>query len=109
MQITLAFEMLMNTFTVVDRDLGEYQGQSALRAIIPNNIPLPVAYGVFDLNKSKHFYIAEFHDMQERMPKPQKLISVLKQLHQGFNSVTDKFGFPVTTYKGYVPASMFLV
>ena len=56
--------------------LGEHQGQSALRAIIPNNIPLPVAYGVFELDKSKHFYIAEFHEMRESMPKPQQLISL---------------------------------
>jgi protein-ribulosamine 3-kinase len=83
--------------------LGEYQGQSALRTIIPNNIPLPVAYGVFDLDKSKHFYVSEFHDMRERVPKPQQLISVLKHLHQNSVSPTGKFGFPVTTYKGYFP------
>jgi protein-ribulosamine 3-kinase len=83
--------------------LGEYEGQSALRRVIPNNIPLPVAYGVYDLNKSKHFYLAEFHDMRQRVPKPQTLTFVLKQLHQGSVSPTGKFGFPVTTYKGYFP------
>ena len=93
----------------MERDVGhemvlcEYKGQSALREIIPNNIPLPVAYGVFDLDKSKHFYIAEFHDMQESVPQPRQLIPVLKQLHQGSISPTGKFGFPVTTYKGYFP------
>jgi protein-ribulosamine 3-kinase len=83
--------------------LGEYEGQSALRRVIPNNIPLPVACGVFDLDKSKHFYLAEFHDMRQRVPKPQPLISLLKQLHQGSVSPTGKFGFHVTTYKGYFP------
>ena len=83
--------------------LCEFQGQSALRAMIPNNIPRPVAYGVFDEDRSKHFYIAEFHDMQESVPQPRQLIPVLKQLHQSSVSPTGKFGFPVTTYKGYFP------
>jgi protein-ribulosamine 3-kinase len=93
----------------VDRELGdeivlgEYEGQSALRRVIPNNIPLPVAYGVYDLDKNKHFYLAKFHDMQQRVLKPQLVISVLKQLHHGSVSPTGKFGFHVTTYKGYFP------
>jgi protein-ribulosamine 3-kinase len=83
--------------------LGEFQGQSALKEIIPRNIPHPIAHGAFHLDKSKHFYIAEFHDMREKVPKPQQLIPVLKQLHQDSISPTGKFGFPVTTYKGYFP------
>ena len=83
--------------------LGEYEGQRALHAIIPNNIPFPIAYGKFELDESKHFYIAEFHDMRESVPKPQQLVPVLKQLHGGPTSPMGKFGFPITTYKGYFP------
>ena len=83
--------------------LGEYRGQCALREIIPNSIPLPVACGVFDLDKSKHFYIAEFHDMEDSVPQPRQLISVLERLHQYSFSPTGKFGFPITTHKGYFP------
>ena len=94
---------------VVNKDIGaemvlsEYQGQSALAAIIPDNVPRPVAYGVFETDKSKHFYISEFHNMEELVPTVQQLIPVLKQLHQDSISPTGKFGFPVTTYKGYFP------
>ncbi|MCJ1351614.1 MAG: hypothetical protein MMC33_001598 [Icmadophila ericetorum] len=41
--------------------------------------------------------------MRESVPKPQQLIPILKQLHEGASSPTGKFGFPVTTYKGYFP------
>jgi protein-ribulosamine 3-kinase len=83
--------------------LGEYEGQNALRRIIPNNIPLPIGYGVYDLDTSKHFYIAEFHNMVQSLPTSQSLISLLRRLHQGSVSPTDKFGFSFTTYKGYFP------
>ncbi|KAG9233798.1 Fructosamine/Ketosamine-3-kinase [Amylocarpus encephaloides] len=80
---------------------GEYEGQVALRAVIPDNIPLPIAYGTYKEDETKHFYIAEFCDMRDKAPKPKDLAKLLAKLHTDSISPTGKFGFPITTYKGF--------
>jgi len=70
-----------------DRDLGlemvreEYEGQKTLKAIIPESIPGPLAYGTFALDNRKNFHLIEFHYMKLRVVGAQQLIFTLKRLH----------------------------
>lgn len=82
---------------------GEYEGQKALHAILPDNIPPPLAYGTSKLDPNKHFYLTEFFTLTEIAPSPQELIPLLTRLHLQSVSPTGQFGFPVPTFQGHIP------
>lgn len=82
---------------------GEYESQKALAAIIPDNAVIPIAWGMFEKNKSKAFFMTRFRDLRDHPPPPPpavQVLAVLKKLHQTSISPTGKFGFQVTTYNG---------
>ncbi|KAI1329480.1 Fructosamine/Ketosamine-3-kinase [Xylariaceae sp. FL0255] len=78
---------------------GEYEAQTALAAIIPDNVVIPMAWGIFD-DCSKAFFITQFRNLRARPPSPQQLVHILKRLHQNSVSPTGKFGFHTATYWG---------
>lgn len=78
---------------------AEFEAQTALTAIIPDNVVVPMAWGTFE-NGSKAFFITEFRDLRVLDSTPTELIGVLKRLHQTSVSPTGKFGFHTTTYWG---------
>lgn len=79
---------------------GEYESQKALAAIIPDNVVIPMAWGMFGEDKSKAFFITRFRDLRDRPPPTVQFLTILKKLHQTSVSPTGKFGFQVTTYNG---------
>jgi protein-ribulosamine 3-kinase len=82
---------------------GEYEGNKAIHAIIPRNVPRPVAHGTYTKNSDRHFFLSTFHEMEDEMPLPKDFVSVVAQLHQKSVSPTGKFGFHVTTHAGNYP------
>lgn len=81
---------------------GEYESQKALSQSIPSNISPALAYGPLELEPEKAFFLTKYHDLHPRIIDPAQLASILKQLHSNSSSPTGKFGFPVTTFKGYI-------
>ncbi|EXJ63336.1 uncharacterized protein A1O5_11657 [Cladophialophora psammophila CBS 110553] len=79
--------------------MGEYLSTKALHAVIPDNVPRPIALGVLAQAKSKYFFIAEFKDLKEdsEVPPTQALASVIANLHNNSVSPNGKFGFQVPT------------
>lgn len=77
--------------------VGEYLSTQALHAVIPDNVPRPVAVGALARDSSKHFLICEFVDMVEEMPPVAEFASVIAQLHKNSQSPNAKFGFDVPT------------
>ena len=75
----------------------------ALHAVIPANIPQPLAWGTYADDPKKHFYLAEFCDMKDELPNVSNFVSIIAQLHENSGSPTGKFGFHVTTYAGNQP------
>ena len=47
---------------------GEYESQKALAAIIPDNVVIPMAWGIFEEDKSKAFFMTRFRDLRDRPP-----------------------------------------
>lgn len=83
--------------------LGEYESQKALAQHLPNNSVLPVAYGTYELDSNKSFFLTTYREFEERIPGPTQLVEVLQKLHTSSSSPTGKFGFHVTTFNGHVP------
>ncbi|KAF2105812.1 Fructosamine kinase-domain-containing protein [Lophiotrema nucula] len=81
---------------------GEFEGMSALAKVVPEGVPMPVAWGTYKSNTDTHFYLADFVDMLEDLPDVQKFCSMLAKLHRDSMALSPngKFGFPVTTYEG---------
>ena len=77
--------------------IGEYESTTALHAVIPENVPKPIALGVLAKDPSKHFLVVEFKEMIEEMPPVPELASVIARLHNESISPNGKFGFQVPT------------
>ncbi|RYP45002.1 hypothetical protein DL768_008589 [Monosporascus sp. mg162] len=87
----------------VEMSRAEYEGQKALATYIPDNVCHPVAWGYFENDTSKSFFVTEFRYLRARSPPPSELLAILKILHQSSISPTGLFGFHVTTYYGPPP------
>ena len=61
---------------------GEYESQKALAAIIPDNVVIPMAWGMFEEDKSKAFFLTRFRDLRDRAPPTEQFLAILKKLHQ---------------------------
>ena len=83
---------------------SKYKSQKALAAIIPDNVVIPLAWGTFEGDKFKTFFITLFRDLRDVPPPPAppyvQFLATLKKLHQTSVSPNGKFGFQVTTYNG---------
>ncbi|KUI67640.1 hypothetical protein VM1G_02991 [Cytospora mali] len=83
-----------------DMARAEFKSQEALAAIIPDNVVVPMAWGYFQDDTSKSFYLSRFRNMSAQTPPPSQLVDILSKLHQESTSPTGKFGFHCATYWG---------
>ena len=79
---------------------AEYESQKALAAIIPDNVVIPMAWGMLEEDRSQAFFITCFRNLRDRALPLLPFLAILKKLHQTSVSPTGKFGFHVTTYNG---------
>lgn len=56
---------------------GEYESQKALAAIIPENVVIPMAWGMFEQDKSKAFFMTRFRDLRDRYVFSEPFLSFL--------------------------------
>lgn len=82
---------------------AEYEGQKAMSAVIPENAVEPIAWGYFDGDETKSWFLTHFCDLRARTPLLPPLVSIVKKLHQESVSPTGKFGFHVTPFYGPPP------
>ncbi|KAI0100955.1 Fructosamine kinase-domain-containing protein [Nemania sp. FL0031] len=86
-----------------DAARGEFESQKLLGHHIPDNVTLPLAYGLLERDPSSSFLLTEFLRSNKTVANTQPLAEVLGRLHQAFASPNEKFGFHVTTYNDIVP------
>ncbi|KAK8065179.1 hypothetical protein PG997_011926 [Apiospora hydei] len=77
------FLKIINREDAIEMAIGQYESQKALIQYLPDNISPPLAHGALELNPDSAFFLTKFHKLHLVFP-------------------TGKFGFPVTTFKGYV-------
>lgn len=83
--------------------MAEYEGQKAISAIIPENAIEPIAWGYFQNDKTKAWFLTPFRKLQECPPSLPTLLPIIKKLHLESQSPTGKFGFDVTPFYGPPP------
>jgi fructosamine-3-kinase len=83
--------------------LGEYESQKALFQYIPANTPPAIGWGTLESNPDIAFFVTEYRDLREALASPEVLADIMEKMHSTSVSPNGKFGFPVTTFKGYTP------
>lgn len=82
---------------------AEYEGQKAISALIPNNTVIPVAWGYFEQDMTKSWFLAHYRNLKKVKPQIPPLVDIVKKMHDQSRSPTGKFGFHVTPYYGPPP------
>lgn len=72
---------------------AEYESQKALSEVIPENVISPVAWGLFQHDESKAFYLTRFRDLRPKVPPLSDFLSIVRKLHLTSVSPTGLFGF----------------
>ncbi|KAK7959702.1 fructosamine/ketosamine-3-kinase [Apiospora aurea] len=83
--------------------MAEFECQRTLMQYIPEHVVSPIAWGRFQEDPTKAFYLTHFRYLHEKLPTTQQLLPIVKKLHLSSTSPTGKFGFPVTTFWGPPP------
>ncbi|KAK8032310.1 hypothetical protein PG990_002044 [Apiospora arundinis] len=96
------FLKIIDREDALDMAIGEYESQKALYSYLPDNISPALAHGTLELKPDSAFFLTKFHSLQSRIIDPTRLAAILTKLHTTSSSPNGKFGFPVTTFKGYV-------
>lgn len=85
---------------------AEYEGQKVIAAVIPENAVKPIAWGYYENDKTKSWFLTHFRVLSNLEPTESNissLLKIVKVIHQNIESPTGKFGFHVTPYYGPPP------
>lgn len=94
---------------------GEYESSKAINTVVSDFAPKPVGWGTFVSNPDLHFFLQDFHEMDQEVPDMEKFTLKLAEMHlksaemhiqmeeQFESSGKPKFGFHVTTHNGSLP------
>ena len=82
---------------------GEFESQQALYEYVPYFIPKPIKFGQYVSDPRTFFYLCEFIEMTEEVPRPRDFCASLADLHNRSMGENDKFGFPSTRVQGDIP------
>ena len=82
---------------------AEYEGQKAISSVIPANAVAPVAWGYFEGDKTKSWFMTRFRNLRARTPQLDVFLPIILKLHQDSVSPTGMFGFHVTPFYGPPP------
>ncbi|KAH6631001.1 Fructosamine kinase-domain-containing protein [Chaetomium sp. MPI-SDFR-AT-0129] len=84
---------------------GAFEAEQALYDCIPDRVPKPVAWGTYASDPDTHFYLCEFVEMYDEIPRANDWATAVSALHLASKgkSPTGQFGFHVTTHLANVP------
>ncbi|KAI1393275.1 Fructosamine kinase-domain-containing protein [Hypoxylon trugodes] len=82
---------------------SEFQCMTKLRAVMPDLVPEPIAWGSYAAIPNVHFLLCEFRRMSGNVPPPEILAKKIVELHRTSDHDGDKkerFGSNVPTFHG---------
>lgn len=82
---------------------AEYEGQKAISAVIPEHAVDPIAWGYYQGDHTKAWFLTHFRNLLARPPTLQSFVPIVKKLHEQSTSPTGRFGFHVTPFYGPPP------
>lgn len=82
---------------------AEYEGQKAMSSVIPDNAVEPIAWGYFEGDKTKSWFLTHYRGLRDERPDRAEFLKVVQKMHWDSESPTGKFGFHVTPYYGPPP------
>lgn len=89
---------------------AEFEGQKAIHAIIPEHAPAPIAWGYYQNDQNKAWFLTHFRLLEpatiDESQLVSKLLPVITKLHHTSVSPTGKFGFHGRSFYGPVPMTV---
>ncbi|PNH44580.1 hypothetical protein VD0004_g3159 [Verticillium dahliae] len=82
---------------------GEFVSMSALHSTLPELAPKPISWGTYKSNDNIHFFLCDFHEMDDQLCSLETFPKLVAELHTKGISPNGRFGFPITTYQGRLP------
>ena len=82
---------------------AEYEGQKAISSVIPGHAVAPIAWGYYEKDRTKAWFLTRFCELLEETPPLVPLLPVVLKLHRESISPTGKFGFHITPFYGPPP------
>ena len=84
---------------------GEYHSMKALYSISPRMVPEPITFGTFRMDRTRHFFLCDFVDMDDQLPDIVNFCQMVADLHQRSMDMSPngQFGFEMPTCNGKVP------
>ncbi|KAF2253567.1 hypothetical protein BU26DRAFT_548009 [Trematosphaeria pertusa] len=91
---------------------GEHESSRAINMVISDFAPGPVGWGTFTSDPDLHFFLQDFHEMDQEVPDMERFTLKLSAMHlksaelhmdmkaEHEQSPTPRFGFHVTTHNG---------
>lgn len=85
--------------------LGECKSSKIIHKLMADFIPKPLEYGKFEkADIPTYFYMSEFVDLDTTTAQdPSEFCKLLAEMHRKSQTLSDKFGFGVTTCDGDRP------
>ncbi|KAK7999592.1 hypothetical protein PG990_012192 [Apiospora arundinis] len=86
---------------------GTFEAEHAIYTFLPEQSPRPVGWGTYKDDPDTHFYICEFIEMHDFIPRAHDWAATVSRLHLNSmgKSPTGQFGFHVTTHLANVPVN----
>ena len=82
---------------------GEFASEEALRKYIPEMVAEPIAVDQYHSDPKTWFYLCEFKEMTEQIPRPSEFCASLARLHRKSMGSQTKYGFDELTTQRNIP------
>ena len=82
---------------------GTFHSESLFYEYVPNHVPKPYAWGIYQADPSTSFYLCEFHDMTDEVPEYRKFVSIIAKIHKASMGQREKYGFDLPTHLANIP------
>jgi len=48
---------------------GEFESMAAIHSLLPDFVPQPIAWGTYETIRDTHFFLCEYREMTEELPR----------------------------------------
>ncbi|KAI9848522.1 MAG: hypothetical protein M1837_007191 [Sclerophora amabilis] len=84
---------------------GTFVSEHVFYEYSPENVPKPIAWGHYRSKPDTWYYLSDFREMVNEVPKVQEFVSTIVKIHRSSmeHPPKGKYGFPVPTHLANVP------
>ncbi|KAL8746736.1 MAG: hypothetical protein Q9190_001294 [Brigantiaea leucoxantha] len=82
---------------------GAFESERLFHEYLPEHVPKPHAWGGYKSEPDTWFYLCDYHAMIDKVPEPDRFVSIVARVHRDSMGREDRYGFDVPTYLANIP------